>query len=635
MSLFKQLLLLISALFLMIFSVNFILSVNNIRSYLEGEAEVHAQDTATSLGLSLSPYMMNETDPIIETTMHAIFDRGYYQKIQLVNAENHSLVSLENKETIEEVPDWFVSTFPMKVISAESEISSGWNMSGVVSVTINSGYAYQKLYQQVKRSFSSSLAAFILSIGLLYFLLRATLSPLQKVEQMALNIADGKFNTIDPLPWTTEIRNVTVSMNMMSQKIEAIIKRLNNKLMRIGNRLQFDELTGLKNKASFDTDMKLLFASDITAYLFLIKIDGLSELVKELDDETIDQFLVYFSQVLKKLSAQQKTHSMISAYRFRGSEFVLLIKEIDNEQAEKIAKQLRMAISRVGEKYQKKDIAHTGIIPFNLLETEEGHLLAANEAYEQARIIGVNGYHIRMLKDHARDIAEWKALVFSVIDNHNYNVTFIGKVINFQIDELLMEEAYTQIFDAKGDLVSTATFVSIAEKYAKIVELDKGVVLKVIGYINTTKITHAVAINLSTRTIKNSTFLSWLADAIRQNQDISQQLIFSLSAYAVAKDIAACIEFIDFVQQLNAKVMIKRFEIRSLSSENIKVLKPDFIRLAREIGTGVVSDSEKKAFVETMLELGEVLDIAILAEDVYLKSDFNCLKTIGIKGASR
>ena len=635
MSLFKQLLILISALFLMIFSVNFIISVNNIRSYLEGEAEVHAQDTATSLGLSLSPYMLNEKDPIIETTMKVIFDSGYFWRIKLANPEDEPLVTLTNEEVIEEVPSWFMSMFPLNVISAESEISTGWNISGSVSVTINSGYAYQKLYEQVKRSFLYSLLALALSLGILYWLLRVTLFPLQKVEQMALNITNGKFDIIESLPWTTEIRNVTASMNMMSKKIEGVIKRLNNKLIRIGDRLQQDELTGLKNKASFDTDMKLLFAADITAYLFLIKIDGLSDMVKELDDGAIDEFIVYFSQVLQKLSEQQTTKSMMTTYRFRGSEFVLLVKEIDYEQAEQIAKQLRSAISRVGEKYKKKDIAHTGIIPFNLLETEEALLLAANEAYEQARMIGANGYHIRMLKDQARDITEWKKLVFSVIDNHNYNVTFVGKTISFKSEKLLMEEAYTQIFDAKGDLVSTATFVSIAEKYAKIIELDKGVVLKVMGYVNTTKITHAVAINLSTRTIKNSAFLVWLADVIKQNNVISQQLVFSLSAYAVAKDITAYIDFINFVHQLKAKVMIKRFEIRSLSPEKIKILHPDFIRLARDIGKGVVADSRKKSFVEAMQELCEVLDIEILAEDVYLENDYNYLKTVGIEGASR
>ncbi|NOR72240.1 MAG: GGDEF domain-containing protein, partial [Methylomarinum sp.] len=186
MSLSKQLLFLISALFLIIFSLNFALSVNNIKGYLEGEAKIHAQDTATSLGLSLSSYMVNETDPVIETTMNALFDMGYYQEIKLVNVERKALVTLTNKAELEGVPTWFIALLPMQTAAAESEISGGWSIAGVVSVTLNPGYAYLKLYEQVVSSFYYSLIALLLSIALLLLVLRITFAPLTKINLMAL-----------------------------------------------------------------------------------------------------------------------------------------------------------------------------------------------------------------------------------------------------------------------------------------------------------------------------------------------------------------------------------------------------------------------------------------------------------------
>jgi hypothetical protein len=109
----------------MIFRVNFVLSVENIKSYLEGESQVHAQDTATSLGLSLSPYLVDEKDPVLETMINAIFDRGYYKEIKLINVEGKALVTLSNNEAIEGVPTWFLRNVPMQTAMAESEISSG------------------------------------------------------------------------------------------------------------------------------------------------------------------------------------------------------------------------------------------------------------------------------------------------------------------------------------------------------------------------------------------------------------------------------------------------------------------------------------------------------------------------------
>ena len=41
----------------MIFTGNFIISVNNTKEYLQLESTTKAQDTATSLGLTLKAYM--------------------------------------------------------------------------------------------------------------------------------------------------------------------------------------------------------------------------------------------------------------------------------------------------------------------------------------------------------------------------------------------------------------------------------------------------------------------------------------------------------------------------------------------------------------------------------------------------
>jgi len=636
MTLSKQLLLLISALFLMIFSVNFVLSVNNIKAFLESEAEVHAQDTATSLGLSLSPYMINETDPVIETMMNAIFDMGYYQEIKLLNVEEKPLVTLSNKIELEGVPNWFIEMIPMKKASAGSEINAGWNISGVVYVTINSGNGYLKLYEQAKSSFYYSLMTLIVAIGLLLLVLRITLSPLKTIEKMAGTLADGKFETIEKLPWTTEVRNVTVSMNMMSKKIEAAITSLNLKLESVGTKLQQDELTGLKKKNSFQTEMKQLFSADtnIDAYIMMIKIDGLSGLVKELGTDAIDTFLKDFALVLKE-NAAKNDWGEILAYRFVGAEFVLLIKQVNLPRVELLAKRLSAAFSELGEQYGKPDIAHIGVVPFNPVDSTENILLAAKEAYEQAQLIGANSYYVRTGDDPAIGIAEWKRLVFDIIDKQKYSVTFISKVEHFETQQVFMEEAFTKAKDEKGNTLLIGTFISIAEKFEKIIELDKGVILKVIDYIETENIDYPIAINMATRTIKNSDFREWLVNLVGQKQNISQQLVFNLSAYAIAKDMASYKEFIEFVHKLNMKVMIKRFETQSLSAESVKQLKPDFIRLARDLGQGVADDEEKKEFVEGIKSIGELLNISILAENINTEDDFICMKKIGITGVSR
>ena len=78
MTLYKQLATSIFILFTAVFIGTVITSTSNLRSFLETQLETHAQDTATSLGLSLSPYIQQHDLPIINSMIDAIFDRGYF-----------------------------------------------------------------------------------------------------------------------------------------------------------------------------------------------------------------------------------------------------------------------------------------------------------------------------------------------------------------------------------------------------------------------------------------------------------------------------------------------------------------------------------------------------------------------------
>lgn len=77
MSLFKQLLLAISLFMMIVFSGNFIVTLESSRNQSNNQLLSHAQDAATALGVSLTP---NVNDPaMIELMVSSIFDSGYYK----------------------------------------------------------------------------------------------------------------------------------------------------------------------------------------------------------------------------------------------------------------------------------------------------------------------------------------------------------------------------------------------------------------------------------------------------------------------------------------------------------------------------------------------------------------------------
>jgi EAL domain-containing protein (putative c-di-GMP-specific phosphodiesterase class I)/methyl-accepting chemotaxis protein len=734
MSLSKQLYIIISLIFFMIFTGNFIISVNNTKEYLETESITKAQDTATSLGMSLKPYMKNKQDPQIESILNAIANRGFYKQIRLddvhfqftqkdlldtienlpkdswkvsnVEVDNlygkleksgddeaflQELADLENVELSEDkksatndyfiftpkengvsvvaievrfqisngvdtlsksvklnlsksiyevnraekfdyVPQWFINLIPIHLGETKSEINDGWNTTAVIYVSANAGDAYAKLYSQAKGAILYALIAFSISILFLIIFLRFILQPLKNIEKLATSIAQGKFELIQNLPWTTELKNVSIAMNDMSSKIEGIIKKLNTNLENMTKKLLEDELTSLHLKQSFETDIKSMFISKEMGYVFVIKLDDLGSYAKNHTNEEVNQFLVKFADILKNIS------SKATAYRFFGSEFVMIVKGADEKEVQEITQKLKTKFDHLSKEITKDEIAHIGGTHFNLIGTSTGMLASATEAYEKAKLIGPNEVFIQEDNESARDMQQWKELVFDVIDNKKFMVEYIGATYglsNETKNQLLLEEAFTKAKDNKGEFIPIGTFVSIAEKYDKIIDFDKMVIQTVIEHIKTTNIKHSIAINLSFDSVFDIKFKNWLKEIILENSSIAPQLVLSVSAYGVAKNVEKFKYFIEAIHQAGAKIIIKRFETKFIPLNEIKNFNLDYIRLARDYTFEIYKDSSKLGFVESMQELAKLLNIKVLAENVTDDKDLKIVKDLGLYGASR
>ena len=719
----------------MIFAGNFLISVKNTKEYLETEATTKAQDTATSLGMTLKSFMKNKKDPEIVSIINAIANRGFYKEIRLedinfaftgselieaskdiegdewevqdvsvdvsygelstggaddelmselaqmegledISAESmdtteksyvfipakefdqESTISIKFSATSEDelvnsvaklkinkiiaqvqrdvkfdyIPQWFIDLIPIKLQETKSEISDGWTTTAVIYVSANPGDAYAKLYEQAKGAIIYAAVAFSISIFLLVVFLRFILHPLKDIEKLAGNIAQGRFETIKKLPWTTELKNVSIAMNDMSTKIEGVIKKLNGNLENMTKKLSQDDLTGLQLQQTFETDMKQMFIGKSAGYIFSIKIDELGAFAKNNGNKKVDDFLKQFANILKESS------SKISAYRFFGSEFAMIGKEISYDEAKELTINIQKQFAKLGKKFKKEHIAHIGATPFNPIGTTPGILAAAHEAYEQAKHIGPNEAHIRDDSDLAHDMQEWKNLVFDIIDNGKFNVAYIGQAYGLKDKnekKLLMEEAFTEAKDNDGVQIPIGTFVSIAEKYDKILDFDKAVVKKVIKYVKKNDISHDISINLSLDSVVNQEFRTWLQNSIKENANIASQLVFSITAYGAAKDVDQFKQFIQTIHKAGAKIIIKRFETKFIPLDNIKDFNLDYIRLARDYTKGISKDSGKKGFVESMQELATLLNIKVFAENVKEDEDFNIVKSLGLYGASR
>jgi EAL domain-containing protein (putative c-di-GMP-specific phosphodiesterase class I)/GGDEF domain-containing protein len=378
--------------------------------------------------------------------------------------------------------------------------------------------------------------------------------------------------------------------------------------------------------------MKDMFISKNTGFVFIVKMDKLKDYAKDHTNKEVDKFLIMFSNILNNFSKN------IKAYRFFGSEFALIAKNMEEKDVIFSIEKLKLELGNFALLFELTDVAHIGGTHFNPIGTIPGIIASANEAYEKAKLIGANESFIRNDNDLARDMEEWRELVFEIIDHQKFKIGYIGQSYCLDVKDnhiLVMEEAFTQAHDKNNEPIPIGTFVSIAEKYDKILDFDKSVVEKVIKYIKELNIKHQISINLSLDSVFDIKFKNWLKQCVLKNKDIAGQLVFSVTAYGAAKDVEKFKYFIQSVHSAGAKIIIKRFETKFIPLDTIKDFNLDYIRLARDYTNGICKNNSKKGFVEAIHELSSLLTIQVFAENVKDEKDYEIIKDIGIYGASR
>ena len=75
-------------------------------------------------------YLLNNDVSAIQTTVNAIFDRGYYSEITVLDAQSNILVTKTQLTRLRNVPDWFINFVDLEEPVAMREVASGWAITG-------------------------------------------------------------------------------------------------------------------------------------------------------------------------------------------------------------------------------------------------------------------------------------------------------------------------------------------------------------------------------------------------------------------------------------------------------------------------------------------------------------------------
>jgi diguanylate cyclase (GGDEF)-like protein len=639
MTLSRRLALLVILLMLLVFIGTFFTSVHNTRGYLEAQLGSHAQDAATSLGLSISTHLANGDQASVDSMSDAIFDRGYYRKLIVENTEGKTLKKLELPIAIDGVPAWFISAFPLETPVGEAAVMSGWTQAGRVLIQSHPGYAYIQLWDTAKDTaiwfFVSAL--FVLILGMV--VLRWLLKPLKRIEWQANSVCNREFPVLDDLPTTPDLRRIMEAMNRMTAKVQWMISELEALVSRLRKQAYQHPVTGLDNKRRFMDIVTDRIESEegfMQGAFYLVQVKSFKEYNDRNGYQAGDELLCEVAQCMKKVTEGVPKHTLA---HLAGADFGLLVEDCSLNESEQLCKRVSSALANLYSTGMpdSPDVAHIGAAYFDGRQSLKELLSEADMALRSAQAQEPNSWQLtapeNLDRRKVRAAVDWRSFIEEALEQDRITLLY-QSVVSCPESNLMHKEVFVRIPDSDGELIPAGVFLPVAESVGLASAIDKAVVQRLVNtLLDNTSITDQFAINISPKSLSAEPFVEWLEQLFSRHEYLASRLILELPEYGAVANLSQAKSLIDRLGRYGVQFSIDHFGRSFSSLAYLKSLKVDYLKVDGSYLRSLDENADHQFFIQALADIAHGLDIKIIAESVESENVLKTAHTLNMDGA--
>lgn len=637
MTLYRQLIIFTLFLFFFLFAGAWFAKLETTRSFLTDQLESHAQDTATSLGLSISQHSIEDDMPTVESMINAVFDRGYYQIIKFTDIKGNVLIERVLNLTIENVPPWFIRWVPLKTPDASANVMSGWRQAGTIYVKSHPGYAYKTLWEDVVRTtiWFFACGIFVLVAG--GFGLRVLLRPLVIVERQADALCRKEYEIQEHVPWTKELRRVVEAMNRMTYKVKEMFEEQVTQAEGLRERAYHDPLTGLGNRRYFESQVTARLDrrdSATKGIVLLVQIHELEQLNQQRGFQAGDKLLKRVTTLLQE-STKQYTNCVLA--RLTGGDFGIFLPDAPSWDAEPIAAGVtnKLGLLAAEQITVTDNVGHVGAATYDRTTTLAHLLSEADLALRTAEQRGPNEWGVRVITEETGKIPlgqqQWKDTLKKALQERRISLDAQPVVKTADRNHVLHLEVFSRIIQEDGKLLSAGVFMPFAERLKLVSSLDR-LVLEEIMQLNRNRIgVDHIAVNVSPASLEDDSFRQWVYSRLKNLPSDAPRLIFEFSEFGAVQHLSLVKEFSVFVRKYGHATGLDHYGQSFSNLRYLKSLRPDYVKIDRAY-TGELKDeeSDSRFFIASLCSVAHSVDIGVIAEGVETEQQWQILKQLNL-----
>ncbi|QUX96336.1 GGDEF domain-containing protein [Marinomonas sp. CT5] len=637
MTLFRQLMMTIVAIFSLMLAVVMGINFNTTKGYLIGQLESTTQDSATSLSMSVSDFMALEDYASVQSSINAVFDSGYFSEVKIHVYDTDKNIVRSNKTKIDGVPAWFIDLIDFKVPVAKAIISNGWNELGQVYITGSAGYAYNQLWlasRDLLISFFIIGAVTLVSGGIA---LRYLFRPLAELEKQAEAIQQRRFTKMTKIPKTRELKSVVLSMNRMADKLEKEFASELETAKWLQAKAFKDPVSGLGNRHFFESQIKSHFSARERGIdgLVLINLADLAKLNNEYGYESADIFIQSAADILSAKVASLS--SVATLARLSGADFVLLIPDIGHEDLKQVVDEILeelVELSTASISYSQS-VANIGAISIDGSIELSGAMSRADAALREAKREGMNTskvYDLNASQNMTLNRTAWKEILESAIAESAFH---LKKQIVASLEDssdVLHEEVFMGL-TYKGKEYHAGYFISLAEQFDLASGIDKVIITRVIEYIKSKDLGVPLTVNLSASSYGKPDFIEWLNKTLSVlSSDIKNKLMFEISERNVLNEEEQANALAQMLRAQNVLFGIDNVGKQFSAFQYLQTLMPNYVKVDASYTRMAAGKESDAFFMHTLCKMFSSLNIDVIATGIENEAQLSALKRFDVTG---
>jgi len=420
---------------------------------------------------------------------------------------------------------------------------------------------------------------------------------------------------------------------------------------QLSHQATHDALTGLYNRREFEYQLNLLLnhakTEDKIHSLLYLDLDQF-KIVNDTCGHTAGDTLL--KQLVTVIQGRVRGGDTFA--RLGGDEFGILLKNCPLERTSMVAEAFLNTVRSFRFVWEDKTFelgVSIGAVSINAQSDSVAAVLSqADIACYAAKEAGRNRVYVHAGDDEKlvnlrQTEMHWVTRILKAIEEDRI-ILYRQAIVPVNRDTHPKEihyEILIRMKDEAGTLIPPGSFLPAAERYGLMPRIDRWVVHKVFSHLaaqplkevsgnSTQPPLEFIAINLSGVTINDPTFAQFIRQELQTLAVPTNAICFEVTETVAISSLDKASEFIKEMRKMGFRFALDDFGSGLSSFGYLKQLPVSYLKIDGSFVKDMVADPIDRAIVESINQIGHVMNLKTIAEWVENAETLNLLNSIGV-----